>query len=29
MSKKEISPIDMLFDENNKDTIVLYDDQNN
>jgi len=29
MSKKEVSPIDMLFDENNKDNIVLYDDQNN
>lgn len=29
MSKKDVSPIDMLFDENNKDNIVLYDDQNN
>jgi len=29
MSKKEISPIDMLFDENNKDNIILYDDKNN
>jgi hypothetical protein len=29
MNKKEVSPIDMLFDENNKDNIVLYDDQNN
>ena len=29
MSKKDVSPIDMLFDENNKDNIVLYDDKNN
>ena len=29
MSKKDVSPIDMLFDENNKDNIVLYDDQDN
>ena len=26
---KDISPIDMLFDENNTDNIVLYDEENN
>ena len=26
---KNISPIDMLFDENNTDNIVLYDEENN
>lgn len=29
MSNKNVSPIDMLFDENNTDNIVLYDEQNN
>ena len=28
MSKKELSPIDMLFDENNNENIVLYDQNN-
>ena len=28
MSKKELSPIAMLLDENNTDNIVLYDDKN-
>ena len=27
MSKKEVSPIDMLFDENNTDNIVLFDEE--
>ena len=29
MSNKNISPIDMLFDENNNDNIVLFDEKNN
>ena len=29
MSKKELSPISMLLDENNKDNIVLIDNENN
>lgn len=28
MSKKQLSPIDMLLDEKNNDNIVLYDDKN-
>ena len=28
MAKKQLSPIDMLLDEKNKDNIVLYDDKN-
>lgn len=28
MSNKNASPIDMLYDENNTDNIVLFDDQN-
>jgi len=29
MSKKQLSPIEMLLDEKNNDNIVLYDDKNN
>ena len=28
MSNKNVSPIDMLFDENNTDNIVLFDEEN-